>query len=398
MYHAKFGVTGDLKEASIGWHHRDMSGLATNNPIYERVLRFMREPQPDRFENVALDVFRYQFAHIPVYRAFCLNQGADLATVRDFAAIPFASTLAFKHAQVTYDEECAAPSALTFKTSGTTKGFVARGVHRVPYPEIYRTSALAHLRRMMFPEGQRMPLLALHPTAERMPESSLSWMLSWCFEEFGDSSSLGVATPQALDVDAAGAFVRSCVREGRPAGLLGTTAAFARLFDGLRDNPVRLPAGSRLMDTGGAKGQAVPLKDYEVRELAWDLLGIEPKCAINEYGMTELCSQLYDATPFNSTAEAREVRLKLAPPWMRPVVIDPITLRHLPDRQIGLMAFFDLANVGSIAAIMTEDLGYTEGGAVAILGRAASGDPRGCALGIEQFAIAERQPDAKASA
>jgi hypothetical protein len=51
------------------------------------------------------------------------------------------------------------------------------------------------------------------------------------------------------------------------------------------------------------------------------------------------------------------------------------------------MAFFDLANVGSIAAIMTEDLGYARNGAVVILGRAAASDPRGCALGIEQFAI-----------
>jgi len=384
--------------AWIGWHHRDMSGRASDRQIYEQVTGFMRKPEPDRFAKVALEVFRYQFAHIQVYRAFCLNQGADRAMVRDFAAIPFASTLAFKHARVTNDEEYAAPSALTFKTSGTTKGFAARGVHRVPYPEIYRASALAHLRRMVFPEGQRMPLLALHPTAERMPESSLSWMLSWCFEEFGDASSVCVATPQAVDIDAAGAFLRACEHEGRPAGLLGTTAAFARLFDALRDNPIRLAAGSRLMDTGGAKGQAVPLKDYEVRELAETLLGIEAKYAINEYGMTELCSQLYDATPFNSTAGAGEVRLKLAPPWMRPVVIDPISLRHLPDGQIGLMAFFDLANVGSIAAIMTEDLGYTEAGAVAILGRASSSEARGCALGIEQFASAERQPDAKASA
>ena len=134
------------------------------------------------------------------------------------------------------------------------------------------------------------------------------------------------------------------------------------------------------------KGQIVPLKDYEVRELARTLLGIEPKCAINEYGMTELCSQLYDATSFNYSGVADGNRMKLAPPWMRPVALDPVTLRHQPDRQIGLMAFFDLANVGSISAIMTEDLGYTDNGAVAILGRAAASDARGCGLAIEQFA------------
>ena len=33
---------------------------------------------------------------------------------------------------------------------------------------------------------------------------------------------------------------------------------------------------------------------------AMSMLGIAPQFVINEYGMTELCSQLYDATSFNS--------------------------------------------------------------------------------------------------
>ena len=104
-----------------------------------------------------------------------------------------------------------------------------------------------------------MPLLALHPTADRMPESSLSWMLSWCIEEFGvgcvdlcgDAARKLIARPRS-------AFLREAERQAGPVGLLGTTAAFARLFDALRDNPGHdCRQGSRLMDTGGAKGQVV---------------------------------------------------------------------------------------------------------------------------------------------
>jgi hypothetical protein len=362
-----------------------MSKPPADDPIYPQVLGFIAEPEPAGFERLALEVFRYQFAHVPAYRAFCLSRNTDPSSVDGFSSIPFASTLAFKHAIVANDE-CLASAGLSFKTSGTTKGYARRGVHRVPHPGIYRASATAHLRRMLFPEGLRMPLLALHPTADRMPESSLSWMISWCIEEFGTVSSICVATPRALDSASAVAFLRSAELDGESVGLLGTTAALARVFDSIRENPVKLPPRSRLMDTGGAKGQTVPLKDYEVRELAWTRLGIEPMRAINEYGMTELCSQLYDATPFNCGLATTVDRMKLPPPWMRPVVLDPITLRHLPDRQIGLMAFFDLANVGSIAAIMTEDFGYTDKGAVSILGRAAGSDARGCGLAIEQFA------------
>lgn len=362
-----------------------MSSPPADDQIYAQVLGFIGKAIPARFEELALEVFRYQFAHVPVYRAFCLSRDADPSAINDFISIPFASTLAFKHSIVAGDDYLA-PAGFIFKTSGTTKGYASRGVHRVPHPKIYRASAVAHMGRMLFPEGRRMPLLALHPTADRMPESSLSWMISWCIEQFGTVSSLCVATPQALDSDSAVTFLRMAERAGKPVGLLGTTAAFARVFDAVRELPVRLPAGSRLMDTGGAKGQTVPLKDYEVRKLARKLLGIEPMCVINEYGMTELCSQLYDATSLNSLVVTAGDRMKLPPPWMRPVTLDPVTLRHLPDRHVGLMAFFDLANVGSIAAIMTEDFGYTHNGMVAILGRAAASDARGCGMAIEQFA------------
>ncbi len=121
--------------------------------------------------------------------------------------------------------------------------------------------------------------------------------------------------------------------------------------------------------------------------LAATQLGIEPQCVINEYGMTELCSQLYDATALNSvvTSDAWP-RSKVAPEWMRPYVLDPVTLAPLPDGRVGLLAFFDLANVGSVSAVMTEDFGIIDDGRVRVLGRAAAADARGCALAIDEFA------------
>jgi hypothetical protein len=53
-------------------------------------------------------------------------------SVHGFAAIPFASTLAFKQAIVANDKHLAALYALTFKTSDTIKGYGSRGIHRVP--------------------------------------------------------------------------------------------------------------------------------------------------------------------------------------------------------------------------------------------------------------------------
>ncbi len=164
-----------------------------------------------------------------------------------------------------------------------------------------------------------------------------------------------------------------------------------------------LARGSRLMDTGGAKGQSIPLRPGQVVEQAQALLGLDPALVINEYGMTEMCSQMYDATSFNvynsrnsgnsprsaPFDERFEERSKLGPAWLSVAAVDPASLQRVADGHPGLLRFFDLANVGSVSAILTGDLGVIRDGAVRVLGRVEDGEARGCALGIEQFASRE---------
>jgi hypothetical protein len=359
--------------------------------IYEQVLTFIHRPEPESFERLALAVFRHQFDTVGAYRRYCDGCGVEPDGVRSVEEVPAVSNVAFKYADLAIDGASLAPDAAVFLTSGTTQGRGRRGRHVVARPEIYRASALAHLRTMLFLDARRMAMLAMHPTADVMPESSLSAMVTWCIEEFATRTHLVAASRERVDVAAAAAFLAECEGSREPVCLLGTTAAFAALFAELRSRGVklRLPAGSRMMDTGGAKGQAVPMQASEVIAQAGELLSIAPAMVINEYGMTELCSQLYDATPFNCPGLTEsEERFKIPPPWLSVTARDPVTLRPMPDGEIGLLTFFDLANVGSVSAVMTEDLGFVEGGRIRVLGRAA-GEPRGCALGIGQFVATE---------
>jgi hypothetical protein len=108
--------------------------------------------------------------------------------------------------------------------------------------------------------------------------------------------------------------------------------------------------------------------------------------------MTEMCSQLYDATSFNSGEHAApSERVKIAPSWMRATAVDPVSLRSVAAGEVGLLRFVDLANVGSVSAILTEDFGIVNerGDRVRVLGRAGLTEPRGCALAIGQFEAAE---------
>ena len=360
--------------------------------IYEQVLTFIHRPEPESFQRLALDVFRHQSATVGAYRRFCQERGIDSDSVRSVDDVPAVSNVAFKYADLAFDGAARSHDAAIFLTSGTTQGRDRRGRHIVARPGVYRASAIAHLRAMLFPDARRLAILAMHPTADMMPESSLAAMISWCIEEFGTRTHLTVASRDRIDVEAAAGFLADCEARRKPVCILGTTAAFAALFSELGSGGVklRLAPGSRMMDTGGAKGQAVPMQASELIAQAWELFTIAPAMVINEYGMTELCSQLYDATAFNcpGVSNTRE-RFKIPPPWLRVTARDPVTLRPMSDGEIGLLTFFDLANVGSVSAVMTEDLGSVERGRVRVLGRAAGGEARGCALGIGQFSATQ---------
>ena len=58
----------------------------------------------------------------------------------------------------------------------------------------------------------------------------------------------------------------------------------------------------------------------------------------------------------------------------------PETGREAGERETGLIRVFDLANVYSVMAIQTEDLGTRCGEGFTLAGRAASAEPRGCSL------------------
>ena len=60
----------------------------------------------------------------------------------------------------------------------------------------------------------------------------------------------------------------------------------------------------------------------------------------------------------------------------------------LADGETGLLCHFDLANVGSVLAVQTEDLGVVEHGRVKLHGRVPGAEPRGCALALADLLAA----------
>ncbi|MND07615.1 hypothetical protein D3C83_297030 [compost metagenome] len=65
--------------------------------------------------------------------------------------------------------------------------------------------------------------------------------------------------------------------------------------------------------------------------------------------------------------------------------LDPETLRDSAAGRNGLLAFFDLANLGSALHVLTEDLGRLDGDGFRLDGRAPGADLRGCSLLAEEL-------------
>ncbi|MGH7337447.1 MAG: hypothetical protein ACREI7_07715, partial [Myxococcota bacterium] len=97
-------------------------------------------------------------------------------------------------------------------------------------------------------------------------------------------------------------------------------------------------------------------------------------------GRTELTSQSYTETLLGGDA-----RLFVLPPWLGVRALHPETLAELPCGETGLLAFLDLANIGSVVHVLTEDLGSVEAGGFRLAGRAPEEELRGSTYLVEEL-------------
>jgi hypothetical protein len=338
----------------------------------------------DAFLDLARELFAYQIGANAPYAAFARAQGFDANRLPDrVERIPAVPAAAFKEARLaTFPPE---HTAEWFETSGTTHG--RSGRHELDTTRLYEAALLASFDRMLLGDGARLRYLNLVADPRERPHSSLGFMLEVVARRRGDGAGGWYLHADELDVDAlVGAAVRAR-RDGVAVCLMTTAFALVALLDALaeRDAELVLPAGSRVMETGGFKGRTRVVDRAELYRETSARLRVPIAAIVAEYGMTELSSQYYDAP---AGRDRIEPRLKVAPPWLRPIVVDGDG-RPLPEGVVGAIRHIDLANRGSVIAIDTEDLGAlvhsTSSGqaGLVLLGREQGAELRGCSLDAE---------------
>lgn len=340
-------------------------------------------PLPDAaFDRLALRVFSYTFHHIPAYAAYCRARRRTPDGVRSWAEIPAVPTAAFKDVPLL---ATGAVAERVFRTSGTTRGPERRGQHAVADLSLYRGSLRSTFQAFLLPDDAPLRFLSLMPPADQLRDSSLAFMITDVLETWGAAGSASFADRTGLDYPGLEAAVADAAAGGAPVLLLGTSASFVHWLDRLASEgrSFRLPDGSRLMDTGGFKGRGRRVEPEEMRAAYRDRLGVDPAHCVNEYGMTEMLSQLYDTGLRDRVRGERRPPRKAGPRWVRSLAVDPETLDPLPPGEPGLLRHLDLANAGSVAAIQTEDYGTVDEHGLVLHGRAAGAPPRGCSIAMD---------------
>lgn len=353
--------------------------------LVAELLAFIGRPGADEaaFNALALRLFAQQFQHNLAFQKFCQQRGRTPRTVKSWRDIPAVPINGFKDLTLS----CVPPERCerVFMTSGTTRGDV-KGRHWHPQLQVYDLSMTLNFRQRFMAGQARMRMGILFPDEQIMPNSSLAHYLALALQQFGTPDSRYYLGADGLQVDALVATLQTVQASGVPFALLGASYSFVHLMDALRERALKfkLPAGSRLLDTGGFKGQSREMDMDEFYESLSASFGVPRSACINMYGMTELSTQFYDAG--NAVLPA----VKSGPHWIRSRVLDPLTGQEMPAGERGILAHTDLGNYNSVTTILTEDVGVQVDGGFLLLGRAQGAQAKGCSLAVDEFLKAAR--------
>lgn len=309
------------------------------------------------FEEHAREIHTYQFRENAPYQRYCKTRGVT-AEVSSWTQIPAVPQEAFKASRLaTFSEE---KSIREFRTSGTTgEGY---GSHFFRDLTLYEAAIDAGWKTLGL---DHLPKLVLTPSPIESPHSSLSYMMEHLADRFYIRG--GHLEESNLREDVAAV--------SGPVLLLGTALAFFNLME-KSPSGLTLPRGSRVLETGGYKGSGRSLLKEDFYTQLSQYFEIEVDAIVNEYGMTELSSQFYTEGLGKAHQGGR---------WIRHRVVHPLHGEEVAIGEPGILQLFDLANIGSVLAIQTEDLAVRDATGFFLLGRDPAALARGCSRSADDL-------------
>lgn len=317
------------------------------------------------FEDLALNLFRYQAEYNPIYNTFLNYLGVNPSKIENIEAIPFLPIELFKSHKIVTGKSVSEKSEVeknkiecVFSSSGTTGQ--TKSKHFVADLNLYEQSFFKGFE-LFYGAPEDYCFLALLPSYLERQGSSLVYMT----EALIKRSKHPLSGFYLDDYDALIEQLTNLEQRGQKTILVGVTYALLDLVE-RGEMPLE---HTIVMETGGMKGRRKEMIRSELYAILKKGFGV--KSVHSEYGMTELLSQAYGIDGRFRT-----------PNWMKILIRetnDPLNI--LPDGRTGAINVIDLANQYSCAFIATSDLGKMHvDGSFEVLGRMDHSDVRGCNL------------------
>ena len=319
------------------------------------------------FENLALQVFEYQYKYNAFYRRYCSLIGKELSKISHLLDIPFLPIQFFKNNIIKTNEWA---EATIFSSSGTTG--VITSQHFVRELDFYKNIARQGFE-FFYGSLENYCVLGLLPSYLERGGSSLVAMT----DDFIKHSKYAESGFFLYDYSNLHKILLKNKEEKIPTLLIGVSFA---LLDFVEEFTIDFPE-LIVMETGGMKGRRREMIRAELHENIRK--GFNSQYVHSEYGMTELMSQAYSKGDgiFNTIPTMKVLIRELNDPLS---VYDPLS--KIPSHgRMGVVNVIDLGNLDTCSFIATDDLSrvYADG-SFTILGRLDNSDVRGCNLMVSE--------------
>lgn len=348
--------------------------------LTEDVLRFIEagvDAEVPDFNDYCMRMFAMHYESNKIFREFCDAKKVKPGDISRWEDVPMVYNDMFKtHLVASFPLEQSVMSCLT----GGTTSLTQRG--RIFRDEDGKRLVFAANRTMtgsyLFPdfeEGKRCRILILAPSPELAPSMGMAIGMDQTRKAFGMPDSMFLLGKSGIHINELLKALRESEASGVPVALIGATSAYVYFFQACRRKKMKfcLPAGSRICDGGGYRGRFGPVSREDYYGMVKEILNIPESHCVNVLGEAETATNLFDDS-LRRYAKGLPLRKRTrpVPPWSRVRAMSIDDLKPLPDGEVGLLAHWDLANVPTVLAVITDNLGYTtdDGRGCEMVGRA----------------------------
>lgn len=330
------------------------------------LLQAIFSTEPSKFEELALQIFQFQFENNIIYRSYCDSLKIAKNDIQKITDLPFLPIQLFKTHEIktgNFNPE------IIFESSGTTGQTTSK--HYVKDLSLYKESFMRGFE-FFYNDISSFCVIGLLPSYLERQHSSLVYMTHTLIEKSGHQNS-GF---YLYEYDQLYKTLLENESNNQPTLLIGVTYA---LLEFAEKYPQKLHH-TIIMETGGMKGRRNEINRRDLHQILSKQFGTSN--IHSEYGMTELLSQAY----------SKRSGIYQCPNWMKVLIrpeddplscINPTNLNN--DHKNGAINIIDLANIYSCSFIATEDRGkFYSNGDFEVLGRIEHSDTRGCGLMIAE--------------